>query len=271
MDNSDKNQKAFLVGIFLIALVVLIFISKNYIAGQNSTKKEDSASIQQADSSEKMTLLSDKDLAEMILARKPVIVLDIRDSQSFKLEHIIDSKNVSNDDLAKILTSLDKNKNYVVVDYTGENSVVNIDDNTKKLSNLYLLSGGFSVWKSNQNQTIAIGDPNSFADQSKVSYVKAEDLKKMIDDNVSNLYVIDTRDKASFTEGHIKNATNIFLDDIEKRRNEIPHNKKIITYGQDGLGGFQAGTRLFDLGILNALVIPDGLDGWKQRGFEVVK
>lgn len=270
MNKTDKNQKALLFGLFLIVIVILIFVFKDYYTSKSNTKSSDSKTENQ-DNQPKLLSLKDTELSSMILARKPLIIIDIRDPLSFQAEHIIDSRNVSGDDLANILAVPDKNKSYVIIDYTGENSVVNLPENLKNATNVFLLSGGFQAWKNNQNQTISQGDPNSFSDQSKVNYIKNDDLKKLIDESAPNLYIIDARDNVSYTSGHIKNAVNIFLDDIEKKRNEIPLGKKIIVYGQDGMGGFQAAARLFDLGVMNVFALPDGLNAWKDKGFEIVK
>jgi thiosulfate sulfurtransferase len=270
MDEKTKNQKALLFGFFLIILVILIFVFKDYFANKRNAKP-DNPSITNQKNQPKLLSIKDTELSGMLLARKSPAILDIRDPLSFQAEHIIDSQNVSGDDLSNILADADKNKSYVIVDYTGENSVVNLPENLKNATNIFLLSGGFQGWKNNQNRTISRGDPNSFSDQSKVSYIKNDDLKKMIDEDAPNLYIIDARDSGFYSGGHIKNAMNIFLEDIEKRRKEIPLGKKIVVYGQDGLGGFQAAARLFDLGVMNVFAIPDGLNAWKEKGFEVIQ
>lgn len=270
MDNDKKNEKALLWGFLLIILVVLVFVSKNYYSGKSGSSQKDTDT-QSADNLKKMPQISDGELSKKILARSPLFIFDIRDSDSFKVEHIIDSKNVSVEDLSKILSSPEKNKTYVVVDYTGENSAAGISSDILEAENIYFLSGGFAAWKNNKNSTISFGDATSFVDQSKVRYVKSEELKKMIDENAKNLYLIDVRNSDSFKTGRIKNATNIFVDDLESRRKEIPLGKKIIVYDKDGLLAYEAAVRLFDLGIINVFALSDGLDGWNQKGYEVVK
>jgi hydroxyacylglutathione hydrolase len=269
MPAMEKNEKALLVGLLIIILVVLLFFSKSFLTAKN----EKNANTQKIslDETKKITPISDGDLAKMILAKKPLVILDVRDPESYKAEHIINSKNVSTQDLLNTLASLENGKTYIIIDYTGENSAINLPDKIKKLPDVYSLSGGFAAWKMNQNATISAGDLSSLSDQSKVSYIKNDDLKKMIDEDVPNLYIVDVQDNISYLNGHLKGATNIFLDDIEKRRKEIPLGKKVVVYGKDGLSGFQAGTRLFDLGTSNVFVLPDGLDAWKDKGFEVVK
>lgn len=268
MANIDKNEKALLIGLLVIIFVVLLFFSKSFLT---SEKKDANPKKIAQDETKKLTPLPDNELVKMILARKSLVILDVRDSESFKAEHIIDSKNTSVEDLQNILSSADKNKNYVIVDYTGENSAISLPEKIKESPNVYSLLGGFEAWTMNHNSTISAGDPSSLPDQSKVSYIKNDELKKIIDENISNLYIIDVQDNISYLNGHLKGAVNIYLGDIEKRRKEIPLGKKVIVYGKDGLSGFQAGTRLFDLGTANVFVLPDGLDAWKEKGFEIIK
>jgi rhodanese-related sulfurtransferase len=270
MSNLDKNEKALYTGILLVLVVIIIFFFRSHFIGRNSSEKNE-LEYQNSDNPKKLPPISNEDLSKMILQNKPVVILDIRDQENFKAEHIIGSRNVVNEELSQMLNSADKNKKYIIIDYAGENSTVKLPDNLKDSENIFILSGGFAAWKSSQNRTISRGDPTSFSDQSKVSYIKNDDLKKNIEENTSSLFIIDVQDKTSYSNGHIKGAVNIFLDDIEKRRKEIPLGKKVVVYGKDGLGGFQAAARLFDLGIMNVFVLPDGLDAWKEKGFEVVK
>ena len=271
MDSGDKkNEKALLWGFLLIILAVLVFISKNHYFGKSGSSQENT-NAQSEDNSKKVPRISDKELSKKILSGSPLLIFDVRDSDSFKVEHIVDSKNVSVEDLSKILSAPEKNKTYVIVDYAGENSAAGIPSDDLELENIYFLSGGFAAWKNNKNSTISFGDAASFVDQSKVRYVKSEELKKMIDENANNLYFIDVRNSDSFKTGRIKNAANIFVDDLESRRKEIPLGKKIIVYDNDGLLAYEAAVRLFDLGIINVFALSDGLDGWNQKGYEVVK
>jgi rhodanese-related sulfurtransferase len=269
MPDSNKNEKALLIGLLLIVFVVMIFVSKNYIANKNISKDKNKSTL--PDNSNKLAAISDKDLAKFILDRKPLSILDMRDPLSFKSEHIINSLNVSGQDLLNNLSSNDKNKTYILVDYTGENSTVSIPDNMKNSSNIFLLTGGFTAWKSNHNSTISSGDPNLPSDQSKISYINCDDLKKITDGNSQNLYILDVRDKNSFAQNHIKNAINIYLDEIERRYKEIPLGKRIVVYDDNGFSAFQAGVRLFDLGVMNVFTLSDGFTAWQQKGYEVIK
>ena len=87
----------------------------------------------------------------------------------------------------------------------------------------------------------------------------------------SNFLIVDVRSPENFQEGHIKNAINIPLDDIEKRKNEIPVWKKIIFCDKDGLWAFKASVKMFDLGYTKNYILSNGIDDWKNKGYEIVK
>lgn len=269
MEDQDKNQRVLLIGLFLIISVILIFFSKNYFFGKKYSQEKNNSDVR-LEELLKIKAISSEDLSEMITIGKSPVIFDVRDSDSFLVEHIIDSKNISQENLEKTLSSPEKNKTYVIVDYSGENSPFNFPDSLEN-EEIYLLSGGFSAWKNGRNPTISFGDADSFLDQSKVSYIKSEELKKIIEENERSFYIIDVRKSDSFSGGHIKNAINIFLDDIEKRRREMPLGKKIVVYDEDGLWAYRAAVRLFDLGVFNVFALSDGFDGWKQKGYEIVK
>jgi len=95
-------------------------------------------------------------------------------------------------------------------------------------------------------------------------------LKKIMVEE-SNLYIVDVRKKGQFDEGHLNGAVNIFLDELENRHAEIPLGKKIILCDNDGMWAFQGAVRLFDMGIMNVFALSDGLNVWKQKGYEIVK
>ncbi|HRZ95765.1 MAG TPA: rhodanese-like domain-containing protein [Candidatus Moranbacteria bacterium] len=269
MENQDKNQRVLLIGLFLIITVILIFFSKNYFFGKKYSQEKNKTDVR-LEELLKIKAISSEDLSKMITGGKPPAIFDVRDSDSFLVEHIIDSKNISHENLEKTLSSPEKNKTYVIVGYSGEDLSFNFPDSLEN-EEIYLLSGGFSAWKNGRNPTISFGDADSFLDQSKVSYIKSEELKKTIEENERIFYIVDVRKSGSFSGGHIKNAVNIFLDDIEKRRREIPLGKKVVVYDEDGLWSYRAAVRLFDLGVFNVSVLSGGIEEWRKKGYEVVK
>jgi len=268
-NENKQNTSALIVGFGLIILIAIFTIFKPF---SNTAKNLPNNSAQSPSASSGNKQIGSEDLLKKIQAKEALKIIDVRSAGEFQNEHILDSQNIPADNFAANLESLDKNKTYVIVDGGSDNTGANLAANLKQkgFGNIYSLTGGFLDWKSKLNPTISAGDPNSFADQSKVNYLTSDQLKAILATE-KNLYIIDVRKSDAFAQGHLAGAVNIFLDDLEKRRNEIPSGKKIILYDTDGLWAFQGAVRLFDMNILNVYALSDGLNAWAQKGFEIVK
>lgn len=269
--NKEKSDlKILLLGFSFILLVGAVFFFKTRFFDQkNSGSAADDNSQSAATAADKFSSITVADLAKKINAKERLAIFDLRDADSFAAEHILDTKNASVDDLQTNLALFDKDGTYFFVDDLGLtlNEVQAMrffkDDGFDKI---FYLEGGLTQWKNEYENTIAAGDPYSLADQSKVSYIKSEELEKELTAK-KFLYLIDTRDAAAYNRGHIPGAVNIALDDLEGRRHAIPLGAKIVTYDDNGMGAFQGAVKLFDAGILNVYALSDGLNTWKQKGF----
>lgn len=268
--NSDKNKLIIAVGFFLIILVATATFLRPSFKGETKSSLKISPESENVEKGQSVDVSS---LSKMILTRDDLVIIDARDSADFKKEHILNSKNIPAAQLSEAAKALDKSKTYIVV--SNELSTQDIRSLEKLFTdegfeNYFYLTGGFAAWKSQYGPTISDGDPYSFTDQSKVTYINTDELKKLAGEN-SNLQIIDLRKNSQFKEGHLKNAVNIFLDDLEGKKSEIGRGKKIVLYDNDGLWAFKGAVRLYDMGIFNVIALSDGLDAWMKKGFEVVK
>jgi len=82
--------------------------------------------------------------------------------------------------------------------------------------------------------------------------------------------VLDVRPTDEFKEGHIPNAINIPLEEIEERLGAIPADKEVIAYcrGPHCVLAFEAVARLRKKGF-QALRFEKGFPEWKRSGFPV--
>jgi hydroxyacylglutathione hydrolase len=272
--NIHSNVIALGLGFFLIAIIsgMAFFKAKNVKNTLNNTTASSTNSI--TENIRKATKISSDDLAtKMMDHQNDLTLIDMRSSDNFTEEHILNSNSVPFITVSTAMTALDKNKSYVLIDY--DSSVELIATVVKNMTNMGFnnisyLEGGFSAWKAGYNPTIFAGDPSSFVDQSKVTYIQAEKLQELLKAD-TNIALIDVRKKEQFNAGHLAGAINIFLADLEKRNQEIPSNKKIILYGDTELEAFQAAVRLFDMGFFNTLTLSNGLNDWKNKNYEIVK
>jgi len=262
--SSNRDKFALLIGLFLIIIVAII----TFYRAENDEEFVIQEEI--AEEVNNFSEISAKDLQKKIRTEENIKILDIRNRSEYEYDHIADSINMPLTDIEKSGIAIGSESTLVVVGNPGDNynAVIETLENSG-YHNILVLSGGFLQWKNNINQSISFGNPDSIIDQSKVEYITAEDLKRLIDTNYP-AYILDVRQNKSFIEGHIIGAKNIPLSSLEERRNEIPIDADIITYGANEIESFQAGVRLYDLNFFSVSVFKEGLGLWKEKGYEVV-
>lgn len=275
MENKEKNKKylkAGFIGFFLILVVALVTIFRSNLSSEENSTEISPVDFAKEKSPLENKAIETKDLMNKIIQRENLVILDVRSEEEYKKEHLADSVNIPLVDFQEKVNSLQRDKTYIILDDDyAESSLLAMQVLLEnKISNAFYLIGGFSSWKAQYYPTISSGDPNSFIDQSKVKYVKSDKLKELISQE-PKLLIIDVRDVGAFQSGHIKGAINIFLEDLEKEKAKIPFGRKIVLYDNDGLWAFMGAVRLYDMGFFNILTLSDGLDGWKNNKFELVK
>ena len=275
MENQkNKNAQAIAIGFALIFLVGAFTYLRNFsFSKENSTDKQSASNPAKNVTELGTQIVSIQDLNKWINQKAKLEIIDVRSTDEFAAEHIIGSTNIPFDSLQNNLNGLDKNTKTVFLDSDGNPDDQQFFSNffkTNQLSNFYFLDGGFANWKSQIYPTISAGDFNSFTDRAKVTFIESDKLKELMGQN-KNLLLIDVRKSDEFAGGHLKGAINIFMDDLENKRNQIPVGKQIVVYDNDGQWAYKAAVRLFDLGFFNALSLSDGLDTWKKKNYEVVK
>lgn len=271
--NQERNKRALLIGAALVAAVLLATFLRTSPTSPEKAMPETVTKNQQTLSPEKQ--ISAAELLKKISSPDSgVVIFDLREAVDFQKEHILDAKNISGAQLPDLLPSLARDKQYVLLGaiefYPEEKQALADLFRQKELGNFYFLTGGFAAWKAAYQPTISAGDPTSFTDQSKVTYIKTDQLQKMLAEN-NRQTVIDVRPSEQFKTGHLKGAINIFLDDLESSRATVPSGQRIVVYGTTGLDAFQGAVRLFDMGVLNVVTLSEGFATWQQKGLEVEK
>lgn len=110
----------------------------------------------------------------------------------------------------------------------------------------------------------------------KAQYVdiSVQQGKEMIDSG--DVFILDVRTREEYDAGHIKGSTRIPIQDLssqelEKRLNEIPTDKKILVYCRTGHRSSQASEILVNNGFSEVYNMKDGITEWIKAGYEVVK
>lgn len=246
----QRDKRALLVGSFLIVAVSIFFISRSFFF-ENSDTVTTLSSMNNATQSS-IPFITPDILLKKIQNGDSVDLIDVRDEASYKAEHIAHSLSLPIGSLQNFSPVKDK----MVVIVLSENDPILFEAARNIMENrsfsYFFLKGGFESWKAFGAPVVSVGDPNSFTDQSKITYLSIEECKNLLTQNAPVPFILDVQTEDNFKKKHLVGAINIPLDQLEKRQKEIPAGKIIIVYGENDLASFRGGVRLSDLGIFSA-------------------
>lgn len=89
--------------------------------------------------------------------------------------------------------------------------------------------------------------------------------------NDTNPIVIDVRQPAEFAAGHLPNARNIPLADLDKRAGELPGGRPVLICCASGSRSGRAASVLRKAGRQEVFNLAGGLQSWQQAGLPVVR
>ena len=89
--------------------------------------------------------------------------------------------------------------------------------------------------------------------------------------NDTGAVVLDVRSQADFAGGHLPNARNIPIAELEKRIGELPANKPVLLCYASGVTSNRAAGVLRKSGRTDVFNLGGGLQSWRQAGLPVVK
>jgi rhodanese-related sulfurtransferase len=266
-----KEYRAMLIGALAISGIVLFYA----VQALQGDGRHDSTGRGAAEEMPKVPSLKPSDVIQALSSRESApeyLLLDIRSEEEYRTEHVLGSRSMPLEVIGSSPLPTRAGSTKFVLISSGQEEGRALQAGRLFLENglksVFILQGGIEEWKSQGGRTLSFGDPQSFLDQSKVTFLKPDDLKKSLEQN-GRVTVVDTRPSESFAQGHIPGAVNIPLADLENRYSEIPLGKKIVVHGNSALEDFQAGVRLFDLHFFGAQVLEGGFSAWKDKGFPV--
>lgn len=85
-------------------------------------------------------------------------------------------------------------------------------------------------------------------------------------DEWKKFFVIDARDAGQYGKGHIPGAVNIEWRQVLAKRSEIPKDKPVLIYCNQGTLSAQAGLALRLAGYENVRILQGGMAEWKAKG-----
>ena len=87
--------------------------------------------------------------------------------------------------------------------------------------------------------------------------------------NHQHAVLVDVRPSEAFNAGHVPQARNVPLADLEKKAPALPKNKPIIVICDIGRSAIGAATRLRALGFTEVVTLDGGLKAWMTAGLPV--
>lgn len=234
------------------------------------THRHPSVNESQGASLTELRFLSPENIFERIKNNENIHFIDIRSRSSYETSHILDSEWLG---LAEIAHYSPPPGALIIIVSDKENSNEQLKEiyfrYTKQKFTFGFLQGGIENWITQGGAVISVADPNSMVDRSKILTVTPREMIEL-SQTLVNTILLDVREETAFNAGHIPGAVNVPLDRLERDRSSIPSIGSLIVYGTDDTTGFQAGTRLFDMGYFGVRVIQGGFENWQKEKLPVV-
>jgi rhodanese-related sulfurtransferase len=105
----------------------------------------------------------------------------------------------------------------------------------------------------------------------KAQYIdtSVQQAKEMIDKG--DVFILDVRTQEEYDAEHIRNSTLIPVQDLSKRLNEVPRDRKILVYCRTGGRSTTASEILVNNGFTQIYNMKGGITEWTKAGYGVVK
>ncbi len=261
--DSQHRSLAVLLGFLAILGVGGWYIGRHWF--QKDTSEDQSSSPTAEVALTDLRFFSAKEVLARLSRKEDILLLDVRTKEDYDLEHIVDAISLP----AATLSAFTPGSNQLVV-IIGNSEIPN--ETLKGIHLLFterkfqfgFLQGTFADWRYAGGNTISSGNPESSFDYSKVIFIENDQVLPLAQELVSPLF-LDVRSESLFKTSHLPGAINIPLDQMERRRADIPRQKSIFVYGANDFESYQGGVRLFDLGFFGARVIRGGFAAWQEK------
>jgi len=249
--NDRQDKKALLIGTTLVLFVGVYFIGRSFFWKNQDVSLPPVGPAVVDNNKETIALIAPDVLSKKIQSGEKVALVDIRTESAFGAEHIAHSLSVPIGSLQNF--SPEKDESVVIVYSVVDEDLFETAKNllAQKSFPYFFLKGGIEGWKGISAPLVSGGDPKSFLDQSKVTSIGPDVLKKMQSEKTP-LFILDVQSGEDYKKKHLVGAVNIPLTELEKRSGEIPAGQQIVVYGENDMVSFQGGVRLSDLGIFTA-------------------
>lgn len=263
-ENSLRQTSRALWVFFLIFITISGVFIVRYLWDENDSQqqtKSPSATIDLSD----VRFIDAQTFKAREQAGETLQFLDLRTLEQYQKNHILDSLPLKPHEMLTEFPVITGTPIFIIDESVTSEVLHSLKEAFDRHGKSFaILADGINGWQMAGGLTLSAGDPYSFVDQSKVTFITPEKTKDFLTDQV---FILDVQTALAYQETHLPGAVNIPLPELEHRRSELPFTQSIVVYGTNDLEGFQAGVRLFDMNFLGARTLEGGLTAWKNARF----
>ena len=244
----------------VLGIVSILILSLGFIAGCSSKNKV-SNTIQQSEETKGYENIDGKQTEKLLNSDKDVLIIDVRSEYEYEKGHLLNAINLPyDDDFNSELNEIIDYKDKIVLVYCrsgnrSEKAAVKLVDNS---------------FKNVKNVTDGVDEYDYKL--VKVDNITGREAEKMINDDKhdKDLIILDVREPKDFNNGHLLNAINIPIENIDKRMDELRNykSKDIIVYCNTGRKSAEVAEKLVEHGFTDVTNIVDGVS---EYDFKLVK
>ena len=245
----------------VLGIVSILILSLGFIAGCSSKNKVNNT-IQQSEETKGYENIDGKQTEKLLNSDKDVLIIDVRSEYEYEKGHLLNAINLPYDD-DDFKSELNE-----IIDYKDKTVLVYCrSGNRSEKAAEKLVDNGF---KNVKNVTDGVDEYDYKL--VKVDNITGREAEKMINDDKhdKDLIILDVREPKDFNNGHLLNAINIPIEDIDKRMDELRNykSKDIIVYCNTGRKSAEVAEKLVEHGFTDVTNIVDGVS---EYDFKLVK
>ena len=176
----------------------------------------------------------------MIDTETPVVVIDVRDSQSAEAAHIAGAISIPADQLAAAKDRFPKIKQAPIVIYGADTESARESFSVVRdwgYANATVLAGGFNGWQQADMPVAAGATPTGivYLPKPREGSVDIASFAKAADSKTSDVVILDVRTDEESDAGMIAGAIAIPAEEVADRLDEIPQDKEVLIHCSTGI------------------------------------
>ena len=244
----------------VLGIVSILILSLGFIAGCSSKNKV-SNTIQQSEETKGYENIDGKQTEKLLNSDKDVLIIDVRSEYEYEKGHLLNAINLPyDDDFKSELNEIIDYKDKIILVYCRSG-------NRSEKAAVKLVDNGF---KNVKNVTDGVDEYDYKL--VKVDNITGREAEKMINDDKhdKDLIILDVREPKDFNNGHLLNAINIPIENIDKRMDEFRNykSKDIIVYCNTGRKSAEVAEKLVEHGFTD---VTNTVDCVSEYDFKLVK